>query len=277
MTYGSTWYRSLFTHLMLIVIGSFFIMPLVVVFFTALKPGPELYILPPKLLPNVYQWSNFKEAVMTIPFVKYTLNSLFIALFVVVGSVVSASLVGYAFARLQWKGRNFFFAVLIATMILPGQVTMIPLFVVFKQIGWLNTYYPLIVPAFTGSAFNIFLLRQFSRTIPQELSDSGKIDGANEFRIYWDIILPLTKPALAVIAIFAFMNTWNDFYGPLIYLNDKNLSTLALGLREFQQLHGVTWNLLLAASLIAIIPSLVLFFAFQRYFVEGITLTGIKG
>ena len=171
----------------------------------------------------------------------------------------------------------FWFVLLLATMMLPGQVTMIPMFVLFKELGWINTYLPLTVPYFFGGAFYIFLLRQFFLTIPRELSEAAKIDGCSEFFIYARIFLPLSKPALATLAIFTFMGTWNDFLGPLIYLNDKDLFTLALGLRSFQMQHGTRWNVMMAASIIVMMPTIILFFTCQRYFIEGITLTGIKG
>ena len=195
-----------------------------------------------------------------------------------IGTVITASLVAYAFARLRWKGRDIWFVVMLATMMLPSQVTQIPLFILFKNFKWLNTYLPLVIGSFLGGgAFNIFLLRQFFKTLPNELPEAARIDGCSEIGIFSRILMPLCKPALATIAIFSFMGSWNDFFGPLIYLTDPNKYTIALGLRAFKGYSGIQWNLLMAASITTTIPSLVLFFSFQNYFVKGITLTGIKG
>ena len=196
----------------------------------------------------------------------------------IIGTLLSSSLVAYAFACLKWPGRNGVFIFVLATMMLPMQVTMIPLFVLFKNFGWLNTFKPLIVPAFFGGgAFNIFLLRQFFLTIPGELFDAARIDGCSEWRIYWNIVLPLAKPALATVAILTFMMTWNDFFGPLIYLSDKLKGTLALGLAMFVGQHQTEWGMLMAASVMMMIPMIVLFFLFQKYFIKGFMMSGIKG
>ncbi|GIQ61858.1 hypothetical protein PACILC2_04260 [Paenibacillus cisolokensis] len=208
---------------------------------------------------------------------RYTVNTVWITLLSVIGALLSSSFIAYAFAKLKWPGRNIWFVVLLGTMMLPPQVTMIPLFLFFKQLGWIDTYLPLTVPYFFGSAFYIFLMRQFFMTIPKELSEAAKIDGSTEFYIWWRIFIPLSKPALATLAIFTFMMAWNDFLGPLIYLNDPDQFTLALGLRSFQQQYGTRWNVMMAASLIVMLPTLVMFFSFQKYFIEGVTLTGVKG
>jgi ABC-type glycerol-3-phosphate transport system permease component len=208
---------------------------------------------------------------------RYVGNSLYLATLTILGQILSCSLVAYAFARLRWPGRDLLFGLLLATMMLPGQVTMIPVFMVFRELGWYNTLRPLWVPSFLGSAFFIFMLRQFMRSIPVDLEEAARIDGCSRFGIYWRIILPLVKPALAAVGIFTFMGTWNDFMGPLIYVNDQRLYPLALGLFDFRTQHGSEFGLLMAASTLMTAPVIALFFAAQRYFIQGVTLTGIKG
>jgi len=262
----------------LLVAGSvLFLMPFFWMVSTSLKDEVGLFSLPPDWIPKEFKWSNYAAAVQSFPFLRYTLNTTFLTAVSMVGSVLSSSVVAYAFARLRFPGRTFWFVLLLATMMLPAQVTMIPTFILFKELGWINTYLPLTVPFFFGGAFYIFLLRQFFLTIPKELSEAAKIDGCPEFFIFSRIFLPLSKPALATLAIFTFMGTWNDFLGPLIYLNDDDLFTLALGLRSFQMRHGTRWNVMMAASIIVMMPTIILFFTCQRYFIEGITLTGVKG
>jgi len=261
---------------MLIIGACMYLFPFLWMISTSLKAPTELMTNPPILIPETPLWSNYIDALNYFPFWRYLLNSVFLVVMTMIGSVLSSALVGYSFARLQWPGRDVWFGILISTMILPSAVTMIPQFILFKNIGWTNSYLPLIVPAFTGNAFNIFLLRQFFRTIPMQLSESAQIDGASELRIFAQIILPLSKPALATVAVFTFMGSWNDFMGPLLYVNDKMSYTLSFGLRTFQMQSGTMWNLMMAASLVVAIPTLVLFFSCQKYFIEGVTLTGIK-
>ena len=207
----------------------------------------------------------------------YVFNSVLLVVLCVLGQMFSCSLVAYAFARLNWPGREVLFGVLLATMMLPAQVTMIPVFMIFKGVGWYNTLQALWVPSFFGGAFFIFLLRQFMRGIPNELEDAAKIDGCGFFGVYWRVILPLMKPALAAVAIFTFMHTWNNFMGPLIYINDQRLYPLALGLFEFRTEHGGDEGLLMAASTMMTLPVIALFFLAQKYFIQGVTLTGLKG
>ena len=261
---------------MLIIGACMYLFPFLWMISTSLKAPTELMTNPPILIPETPLWSNYIDALNYFPFWRYLLNSVFLVVMTMIGSVFSSALVGYSFARLQWPGRDVWFGILISTMILPSAVTMIPQFILFKNIGWTNSYLPLIVPAFTGNAFNIFLLRQFYRTIPMQLSESAQIDGASELRIFAQIILPLSKPALATVAVFTFMGSWNDFMGPLLYVNDKMSYTLSFGLRTFQMQSGTMWNLMMAASVVVAIPTLVLFFSCQKYFIEGVTLTGIK-
>lgn len=267
------------TLIYLVLLGGsvMFIMPLVWMLSTSLKGDVGLFDLPPKWVPETIHWENYKKAVQSFPFVRYSMNTILITALSMLGALLSSSLIAYAFAKLRWPGRNIWFVVLLATMMLPPQVTMIPLFVFYKNLNWIDTYLPLVVPFFFGSAFYIFLMRQFFMTIPKELSEAAKIDGSSEFYIWWRIFIPLSKPALATLAIFTFMMAWNDFLGPLIYLNNPDQFTLALGLRGFQQQFGTRWNVMMAASLIVMLPTLILFFSFQKYFIEGVTLTGVKG
>jgi multiple sugar transport system permease protein len=243
-----------------------------------LKGNEAIFTIPPKWIPDQVHWDNYVKVFQRMPFLTYLRNSLFVTIFGMIGIVGSSSLVAYAFAVLRWPGRNFLFSVLLLTMMLPMQVTMIPVFVIFKELGWLNSYKPLIVPAFFGGgAFNIFLLRQFFLGVPREIADAARIDGCSEFRIYWNIMLPLAKPALATVAILTFMFYWNDFLGPLIYLSDKMKGTLALGLSMFVGQYQTEWAMLMAASVLMMLPMLILFFFFQRTFVRGFMMSGIKG
>jgi ABC-type glycerol-3-phosphate transport system permease component len=268
----------------LVALSVMFILPLLWMLSTSLKPIEETMRNPPVWIPSVIKWSNFPDAIRYgeqelgyIPFLVYARNTFLLAILTVTGSVLSNALVGYSFARLKWPGRDFFFAVTLATMMIPFPVIMVPVFALFKQLGWVGTFRPLWVPAFFGSAFFIFLLRQFFRTIPMELSEAAKLDGCSEFRIFSDIIVPLAKPALATVALFTFMGTWNDFMGPLIYLVDQNTFTLALGLQAYQSQHGGTqWNLLMAASIVVIAPVIVVFFFAQKTFIQGIATSGGK-
>jgi multiple sugar transport system permease protein len=224
------------------------------------------------------RWENYSEALTSSPFHLYLFNTLTIILFNEAGILLTASMAAYAFARLRFRGRDFVFSVLLATMMLPWAVTMIPRYILFKQLGWLDTFLPLIVPEwFGGGAFNIFLLRQFFRTIPRDFTDAARIDGAGEFGIYWRVVLPLIKPALTAVAIFTFLANWNDFMAPLIYLTSPEKYTLSLGLAAFKDLYTTQWHYLMAASTATIIPVLILFFAAQRYFIQGIVMSGIKG
>jgi len=221
--------------------------------------------------------NNYREALRMVPLKTYTWNSVLLVLLNVTGQIVGSSLVAYAFSRLHWPGRDFCFILVLATLMVPPQVTMIPVFLIFKNLGWYNSLKPLWIPSFFGSAFFIFLLRQFMKGIPSDLEDSAKIDGCGYFGIYRLIIIPLIKPALAAIGIFTFMGTWNDFMGPLIYLNDQGLYPLSLGLFALQVFQTQNYGLMMAASVLMTLPVVILFFAAQRQFIQGITLTGIKG
>jgi multiple sugar transport system permease protein len=220
---------------------------------------------------------NYPSGLTFIPFGRYLFNTLLICALVVVGVLISCSLVAYGLARIHWRGRNGLFYAIIATMMLPFQVTMVPLFVVFARLGWVDTFLPLFVPAFFGNAFFVFLLRQFFLTVPPELTDAARVDGCSEFGIYWRVVLPLAKPALATVGLFAFMNTWNDYVGPLIYLSDASKYTLSLGLATFSSQYGSYPGMLMAVTAVMTLPIIALFFIAQRTFIQGITLTGIKG
>ena len=276
--------RVLLIHIVLIVLSFIFAFPFLWLVTTAIKPIEETMRTPPVWIPSKFMWGNFKDAMVYgadilgyIPFLVYARNTILLCLLAVSGTVISCSLVAYSFARLKWKGRDLLFNLTLATMMVPFPVLMVPTFALFRQLDWIGTFRPLWVPAWFGSAFSIFILRQFFRTIPFELSEAAKIDGANEWTIFREVILPLSKPALAVVALFSFMGTWNDFLGPLIYLLDQKTFTLSLGLQFYQSQHGGTqWNLLMAASTIVILPVIVLFFFTQRLFIQGIAVTGLK-
>ena len=272
-----------FTHVavyLILTLGAVtFVFPLYWMFSTSLKTIPELFAYPVKWWPDVPQWINYTRAFQLRPFDIYLRNTLVIVILSALGDVLACSFVAYGFARLNFPGRDFLFILLLSTMMLPGIVKLVPLYVMFHRMGWVNTFLPLVVPSWFGSAFYIFLLRQFFMTIPEELADAGRIDGASEFAIWRSIMLPLSGPALAVIGIFSLQHNWNDFLQPLIYLTTAQRKTLALGLYELRTApqEDVSFHLLMAASTIMVIPMIVLFAAFQRYFIQGITLTGIKG
>jgi multiple sugar transport system permease protein len=224
-----------------------------------------------------FRWENYPRALKTFPFLLYTRNTLFIAISVVIGTLLSASIVAYGFSRVTWPGRDIVFVLVLATMMLPDQALVLPRFIMFRHMGWIGTFKPLIVPAFFSTAFDVFLLRQFFLTLPGELSDAARIDGCSELGILWRIIVPLSKPALATVALLTFIWAWLDFMGPLVYLNDENMYTLALGLAAFLGRHGADWSGLMAAGTVVIAPIIIIFFFAQRTFIRGIALTGMKG
>lgn len=237
-----------------------------------------VYSSPPRFWPETFHFENYVKAVTILPFHLFVYNSFYVCLFCLTGQVVSASLVAYAFARMRWYGRDFWFIVLLGTMMLPAQVTMIPHYQIFRYLGWIDTFLPLIVPSYLGGgAFFIFLMRQFFKTIPVELEEAARLDGCSNLRIFWDIMLPLSGPAVATVCVMSFIAHWQDFMNPLIYLNSFEKYTVSIGLRMFQSMYGSFPHYMLAASTIALVPVLTLFFIAQRYFVEGIVLTGMKG
>jgi multiple sugar transport system permease protein len=263
-------------YLALLVGAVWFVTPLLWMATSSLKPKAEIFQYPPVLLPLPPRWSNYADLFTQWPFWTYLRNTLIITVPSVVGQVISSSLVAYGFARMRWPGRNVVFIVVLATLMLPFQVTMIPLYIIFRQLGWIGTFAPLIVPNCFASAFDIFLLRQFFLGIPRELTDAARIDGCGHPRIYWRIVLPLAKPALAAVALFEFLNNWNDFLGPLIFLQDNSLYTLSLGLADFQSRLPEP-GLLMVASTLMVLPVIVVFFFTQRTFIQGVTLTGLRG
>jgi ABC-type glycerol-3-phosphate transport system permease component len=255
-----------------------FILPFLWMVSTSLKPLEDLFLVPPVWIPNPPRWQNYVDATRSFPFWRYTFNTLVIAVVATVGKLLSGSLTGYAFARLRWPGRDMVFFVVLATIMLPSMVTLVPTYILFKTLGWLNSFLPLVVPFwFVSTPYSIFLIRQYYMTIPTELSEAARIDGASEFRIYWQIILPLSKPVFVALAVLSFVRHWNELLEPLIYLTRQDMLTLSIGLLRFRSEVATYYHLLMAASILALIPILVLFFLAQNFFIEGITLTGIKG
>jgi multiple sugar transport system permease protein len=261
-----------------LVIGSLiFLLPLFWALSSSLKSDYQVLEFPPRWIPDPIKWSNYPEALTYVPFLRYALNTLIIAAGAITGNILSCTLVAYGFARLRAPGKNALFILMLSTMMLVEPVRIIPMYIEFKALGWIDTFLPLIVPAFFGSPFYIFLLRQFFMNIPKELEDAALIDGANRLKILWNVILPISKPALAAVAIFNFQGVWNDFLYPLVFLHKNVNYTVALGLNFFRSSYNVHWGYLMAASIAALIPMVIVFFFFQRYFIEGITFTGIKG
>ncbi|BDP41480.1 sugar ABC transporter permease [Deinococcus aetherius] len=245
---------------------------------TSLKQDAQVLEYPPRWIPNPVVWGNYAKAWASAPFTRYAINSLLYALSVSFGTVLSCSLAAYGFAKLRFPGRDFLFLVLLSTMMIPGLVTMVPQYVLFSKLGWINTYLPLIVPSFFAGAFFTFLLRQYFLGIPNELLEAARVDGANELWIWARVVLPLATPALATVAIFTFDGTWNDYVNPLLYLNDERLYPLQVGLATFRSANDTQWQLLMAASVLVLLPVVVIFFVFQKYFIEGASLTGsVKG
>ena len=270
--------RKIILYILLSVVAALFSIPLVWMLSTSLKSLPQQDAWPPVWIPNPLVWRNYPDAFAFLPLGRYTANTLFIVVVTMVGTFLSCPLAAYAFARIRFTGRDTLFIILIATIMLPQAVRLIPTYLMFDRLGWLNTYYPLTLPSFFGTPFYIFLLRQYFRTFPEDLADAARVDGCSEFGILVRIFLPLAGPALAVVAIFSFQAHWNDFFGPLIYLNKDSMRTLALGLYYFKAWEGVTnWGQMMAAASTMTVPVLILFALFQRHFIQGIALTGIKG
>jgi len=264
-------------YLLLLAGAILFLIPFVWMLSTSLKEGPQVYRWPPVWIPDPVRFDNYTKAWNLLPFVQFYWNTVRISFLSIIGTVLSCTLAAYGFARLRFRGRDILFVLLLATLMLPNQVTMIPQYIWFAKLGWVNTYLPLIVPSFFGNPFSIFLLRQFFMTLPHELDDAAKIDGCSFFGIYAKIILPLSKAAVGVVAIFSFTYHWNDFLYPLIYLQSIEQFTISLGLRMFQTNTFVDMQSLMAMSVVALIPQLVIFFIAQRHLVQGVVLSGIKG
>ncbi|CAM4250197.1 carbohydrate ABC transporter permease [Saccharibacillus endophyticus] len=270
--------REVFLFVLLSVGSLLFLLPLWWMISTSLKSPQEIAQYPPTFIPNEFHFENYVHTWQAAPFTLYAFNTLMLAFFAVVGNVLMNSFIAYGFARIAFRGKRFWFSVLLATMMIPGFVTLIPQYVLFSKLHLVGTYYPLIIPQFLGSAFYIFMLRQFYMGIPKELTEAAKIDGANHLYIWARIVIPLSKPALAAIAVFAFNGAWNDFLGPLLYVNDEVLYTLQIGLQSFRGSVQTQWNYLMAGSVIVLLPVIILFFLFQKYFIEGMNLTaGTKG
>ena len=271
--------HSLIIYTLLVGLTIVFIFPFFWMILSALKPEYQIYIWPPKWIPNPIQWSNFKDVFSNpyLPFDTFLKNTFFLEITMIAGRLLSCTLVAYGFARLEAPGKSLLFGILLATLMIPGAVLRIPSYIMFSKFGWIDTFKPLIVPAWFGEAYAIFLMRQFFRTIPKELEESAIVDGANRFQIIFRIIVPLSIPVLTVIGILSFKDIWNDFFGPLLYLNQITHYTVSVGLAYLNGQFDTKMNLLMAASVTMMMPILILFFIAQRAFVEGITMTGLKG
>ena len=255
-----------------------FLFPIMWAMTASVKPLGDVYQFPPSLLIQHVQWSNYNQALSKLPFLRFMANTLIICVSSTSGQVLAASLVGYAFARLNWRGRDVWFIVLLATMMLPGQILLIPQYLLYQTLGWVDTYKPLIIPPWLGGgAFFIFLFRQFFKGIPKEMEEAARLDGTSEWRIYWHIFMPNAKPVLATVGVMGFIGHWKDFMGPLIYLSDFQKYPISLGLQMYNSLEGSWVNYLMAASIVALTPLLILFFVAQRQFVRALLLTGSKG
>ena len=266
-------------YIIMILVSLVFCFPVLYLIFTGFKTPQETVAFPPTLIPKKWTLSAYEEGLSSGIFSKYLLNSIFVSGMVVIGTVSSAALVGFGFARLRSRMKNFLFMLVLATMMIPSSVTLIPVYSIYSKIGWIDTYLPLIVPAFTGGgAFSIFLIKQFFEAIPNELVESSKIDGAGWFTIFWKMFLPNSKPVLLVVIIFAFVNSWNDFFAPLIFLINPEKFTVAIGLNTFRNSYGAAMDIapLMAMSTLSVLPILLLFVFAQKYFVQGITTTGLK-
>jgi len=269
---------SPFSYVIAILVSIVFLFPLFWMASTSLKTMEQAYAFPPVWIPKPFVWDNYVRIFTELPFGIFTVNSVVITVLNTIGVTFTSALVAFGFARLRAKGRDLLFVILISTIMLPYQVILVPTFLLFKYLGWLNTMLPLVVPAyFGGGAFNIFLLRQFFMTIPFEYDEAAIMDGANWFTIFWNIMLPLSKPALTTVAVLNLVAVWTDFFGPLIYLNDLPKMTLAVGLSFLRGQHSAVLTLIMAGSMFSTVPMLIVFFLAQRYFVEGIQLSGLKG
>jgi ABC-type glycerol-3-phosphate transport system permease component len=271
--------REVVAHVLLSVVAVIFLVPFAWLVITSLKPENQVFSTPLTWWPNPIRWENYVEALTSpaFPFWRLLSNTLAYALLSTAGVVLSSCLVAYPFARMQFRGRNTLFAITLATMMLPSIVTLIPTYVMFRAFNLVGSYAPLIVPLWFGSAFNIFLLRQFMMTIPMDLTDAARVDGASDLVILWRVLVPLVKPALLVVGLFQFLYAWNDFLGPLIYVTNSENFPLVVGLYAFTTRNSVDWHLLTAAAMVITLPMIILFFLMQRYFIEGVVMTGLKG
>lgn len=263
-------------YIALITIASMLALPLVWMVSTSLKPRKEVFKFPPQFIPQTIQWENYQDAWEAQPFGRFTFNSFKVAILSIIGQIMFCSMAGYGFARFDFPFKNQLFAMLLAAMMIPGIVNIVPVFIMYKHLGWLDNHISLIAAPAIANTFGTFLYRQFMMTIPQELVDAAKIDGASAWGIYWRIMMPLTKPVAAVLATLTFFSSWNSFFEPLVFLKSTEQFTVTIGLATFRQEEGTIWNLLMAASVITLLPSLIIFMFTQRYFVRGIVTTGLK-
>jgi multiple sugar transport system permease protein len=264
-------------YLLLSLVALFFLIPLYWMFSTALKNQQQTFAIPPEWIPTPAQWGNFGDVFTEVPFARFFVNTAFLVVMNIVGQLFAVTLVAYGFARLRFPGRSILFLLMLSTLMIPYQVTLVPRFILFSKLGMVNSYAPLILPAFTGSPFLIFLVRQYMMSIPYDLDEAAYIDGATRFQVLRHVILPLTRPALVLVTVFTFIDVWNDFLQPLIYLNNPEMFTVSLGLSFFQGARETNWNLLMAASVLAMMPPLVLFMFAQRQLIGGISIEGLKG
>lgn len=261
----------------LFAVAAVLILPLYWMVATSLKSPMQTFAIPPEFVPNPVEWRNFVSVFEEVPFGRFIINTFILVGLNIAGELFAVTLVAYGFARVRFPGRSVLFLLMLSTLMIPYQVTLVPRFILFSKLGWINTYLPLFVPAFAGSSFLIFLVRQYMMSIPYDLDEAAFIDGASRLQVFWNIILPLSRPALVLVVVFTFVGVWNDFLQPLIYLNDPQLFTVSLGLSFFQGTRETNWNLLMAGSLLATIPPLLLFFFAQRQLIGGIAIEGIKG
>lgn len=269
--------QRLVTHVVLILLGLLFILPFFWMLSSSLKTDTELDTFPIIWWPQILNLGNYVYGLQVMPLALYIFNTLLICLFSMIGAVFSSAFVAYGVSRIDWPLRTPIFVLILGTTMIPFYITMIPLFTLFRNMGWIDTYLPLIVPTFLGSPFYIFLLRQFFLTIPRDLSDAAKIDGANELAIFFRVVLPLAKPALVAVALFQFLASWSDFLSPLIYLSEQSRYTVSLGLTFFQGQYSSAYGAMMAVSVVLVVPAVILFFFAQRTFIQGVTLTGVKG
>lgn len=267
---------QIYRYALVALLVAVFVFPFVVMLTTAFKVSDEIFRAPPELLPRTWTLDHFIAALTQIPFWRFLINTVVISGLSVLGTLLAAPLVAYSLAKLRWRGRNLLFIMVLATMMLPPQVTLIPIYMMWNKVGATGTILPLVIPAFLGTPFFIFLIRQFLMSVPDELIEAAKVDGASEFRIYWSIVLPIARPALITSAVFQFVWAWTDFLYPLIYLNDEESYTLSIGLYSFLGQHGVQWGPLMAACVLFTLPAFLIFMVFQRYFIGGIATGALK-
>jgi len=274
---GTKLAQTIILHIILALGAALMVFPFLWMILTSFKDISQAFLIPPKWIPDPWVWENYPNSFQALPFDRAYFNSIYISIVVVGATLLTASMAAYAFAKITFPGRELLFLLFLATMMIPGQVTIIPLFLIMKQLGWVDTHLAIIVPGALFNAFAVFLLRQFIRGIPKEMEEAATIDGCSRWRIYWQIILPLLVPAMSALGIFLFLGSWNNFFGPLIFLNSPELFTVPMMLNQFRGQYTVDWTLLMAGTVIAVLPVLVVYLILQRRIIEGITLTGLTG